>query len=159
MSDEPVVVTVAPTGPLTTREQHPRVPLAPAEIGVRVQKRFGFELDDRRRRIQMAIDQLESGKFAAPLEDEKIEDAQTTVRIAKLHAAAKPATTTARVTRRRWPLVLLLVPVLAVGAYAGRGVVFPVSEAPIPDAGHPTSGGRAEPTPDAGRPTPDAGRP
>jgi 3-keto-5-aminohexanoate cleavage enzyme len=36
MSDEPVVVTVAPTGPLTTREQHPRVPLTPAEIGVAV---------------------------------------------------------------------------------------------------------------------------
>lgn len=36
MSDRPVVVTVAPTGPLTTREQHPRVPLTPAEIGVAV---------------------------------------------------------------------------------------------------------------------------
>jgi uncharacterized protein (DUF849 family) len=36
MSDQPVVVTVAPTGPLTTREQHPRVPLTPAEIGVAV---------------------------------------------------------------------------------------------------------------------------
>jgi 3-keto-5-aminohexanoate cleavage enzyme len=30
---EPVVITVAPTGPLTTREQHPRLPLTPAEIG------------------------------------------------------------------------------------------------------------------------------
>jgi uncharacterized protein (DUF849 family) len=30
---EPVVITVAPTGPLTTREQHPGVPLSPAEIG------------------------------------------------------------------------------------------------------------------------------
>src|SRR3954451_9867023 len=36
MSDQPVVVTIAPTGPLTTREQHPRVPLTPAEIGVAV---------------------------------------------------------------------------------------------------------------------------
>jgi 3-keto-5-aminohexanoate cleavage enzyme len=35
-SDDPVVITVAPTGPLTTREQHPRVPLTPAEIGVAV---------------------------------------------------------------------------------------------------------------------------
>jgi 3-keto-5-aminohexanoate cleavage enzyme len=31
--DDPVVITVAPTGPLTTREQHPSVPLTPAEIG------------------------------------------------------------------------------------------------------------------------------
>jgi 3-keto-5-aminohexanoate cleavage enzyme len=30
---DPVVITVAPTGPLTTREEHPRVPLTPAEIG------------------------------------------------------------------------------------------------------------------------------
>jgi uncharacterized protein (DUF849 family) len=36
MSDQPVVVTVAPTGPLTTREQHPRLPLTPEEIGVAV---------------------------------------------------------------------------------------------------------------------------
>jgi uncharacterized protein (DUF849 family) len=36
MSDQPVVVTVAPTGPLTTREQHPGVPLTPTEIGVAV---------------------------------------------------------------------------------------------------------------------------
>jgi 3-keto-5-aminohexanoate cleavage enzyme len=36
MGDQPVVVTVAPTGPLTTREQHPRVPLTPPEIGVAV---------------------------------------------------------------------------------------------------------------------------
>ena len=36
MSDPPVVITVAPTGPLTTREQHPQVPLTPAEIGVAV---------------------------------------------------------------------------------------------------------------------------
>lgn len=35
MSD-PVIVTVAPTGPLTTREQHPRVPLTPREIGIAV---------------------------------------------------------------------------------------------------------------------------
>jgi 3-keto-5-aminohexanoate cleavage enzyme len=33
---EPVIVTVAPTGPLTTRERHPGVPLTPAEIGVAV---------------------------------------------------------------------------------------------------------------------------
>lgn len=33
---EPVVVTVAPTGPLTTRDRHPRVPLTPAEIGIAV---------------------------------------------------------------------------------------------------------------------------
>ena len=32
MSD-PVIITVAPTGPLTTREQHPGVPLSPTEIG------------------------------------------------------------------------------------------------------------------------------
>jgi 3-keto-5-aminohexanoate cleavage enzyme len=31
--DDPVVITVAPTGPLTTREQHPSLPLTPAEIG------------------------------------------------------------------------------------------------------------------------------
>lgn len=30
---DPVVITVAPTGPLTTREQHPELPLTPAEIG------------------------------------------------------------------------------------------------------------------------------
>jgi uncharacterized protein (DUF849 family) len=29
---DPVVITVAPTGPLTTRAQHPRVPLSPVEI-------------------------------------------------------------------------------------------------------------------------------
>ncbi len=29
---DPVIITVAPTGPLTTREQHPRVPLSPTEI-------------------------------------------------------------------------------------------------------------------------------
>jgi uncharacterized protein (DUF849 family) len=33
---DPVVVTVAPTGPLTTRVEHPGVPLTPAEIGVAV---------------------------------------------------------------------------------------------------------------------------
>jgi 3-keto-5-aminohexanoate cleavage enzyme len=32
-ADDPVVVTVAPTGPLTTREQHPGLPLSPVEIG------------------------------------------------------------------------------------------------------------------------------
>jgi 3-keto-5-aminohexanoate cleavage enzyme len=31
---DPVVITVAPTGPLTTRKEHPEVPLTPAEIGV-----------------------------------------------------------------------------------------------------------------------------
>jgi uncharacterized protein (DUF849 family) len=35
-ADDPVVVTVAPTGPLTTREQHPELPLSPQEIGVAV---------------------------------------------------------------------------------------------------------------------------
>lgn len=30
---EPVIITVAPTGPLTTRKEHPAVPLSPAEIG------------------------------------------------------------------------------------------------------------------------------
>ncbi len=33
---DPVVITVAPTGPLTTRKEHPRVPLSPAEIGAAV---------------------------------------------------------------------------------------------------------------------------
>jgi 3-keto-5-aminohexanoate cleavage enzyme len=33
---DPVIITVAPTGPLTTREQHPRVPLTPEEIGIAV---------------------------------------------------------------------------------------------------------------------------
>jgi uncharacterized protein (DUF849 family) len=33
---DPVIVTVAPTGPLTTREQHPGVPLTPEEIGIAV---------------------------------------------------------------------------------------------------------------------------
>jgi uncharacterized protein (DUF849 family) len=32
-AEDPVVVTVAPTGPLTTREQHPGLPLSPVEIG------------------------------------------------------------------------------------------------------------------------------
>lgn len=32
--DEPAIITVAPTGPLTTREQHPGLPLSPEEIGV-----------------------------------------------------------------------------------------------------------------------------
>jgi 3-keto-5-aminohexanoate cleavage enzyme len=35
-ADDPVVVTVAPTGPLTTREQHPGLPLTPQEIGIAV---------------------------------------------------------------------------------------------------------------------------
>jgi uncharacterized protein (DUF849 family) len=35
-SAEPVIVTVAPTGPLTTRAEHPAVPLTPEEIGVAV---------------------------------------------------------------------------------------------------------------------------
>jgi 3-keto-5-aminohexanoate cleavage enzyme len=33
---EKVIVTVAPTGPLTTRDDHPGVPLTPAEIGAAV---------------------------------------------------------------------------------------------------------------------------
>ena len=33
---QPVVVTVAPTGPLTTRNEHPAVPLTPEEIGIAV---------------------------------------------------------------------------------------------------------------------------
>lgn len=33
---DPVIITVAPTGPLTTREQHPGVPLTPEEIGIAV---------------------------------------------------------------------------------------------------------------------------
>jgi len=33
---EKVVVTVAPTGPLTTRAEHPEVPLTPEEIGIAV---------------------------------------------------------------------------------------------------------------------------
>jgi 3-keto-5-aminohexanoate cleavage enzyme len=32
-SDDPVIITVAPTGPLTTRENHPGLPVTPAEIG------------------------------------------------------------------------------------------------------------------------------
>jgi 3-keto-5-aminohexanoate cleavage enzyme len=36
MTDQPVVITVAPTGPLTTREHHPGLPLTPEEIGVAV---------------------------------------------------------------------------------------------------------------------------
>jgi 3-keto-5-aminohexanoate cleavage enzyme len=31
--EDPVIITVAPTGPLTTRENHPRLPVTPAEIG------------------------------------------------------------------------------------------------------------------------------
>jgi 3-keto-5-aminohexanoate cleavage enzyme len=34
--DDPVVITVAPTGPLTTRENHPGLPVHPAEIGAAV---------------------------------------------------------------------------------------------------------------------------
>jgi uncharacterized protein (DUF849 family) len=33
---EPVVITVAPTGPLTTRADHPQLPLTPIEIGTEV---------------------------------------------------------------------------------------------------------------------------
>ena len=33
---DPVVITVAPTGPLTTRKEHPAVPLTPEEIGIAV---------------------------------------------------------------------------------------------------------------------------
>jgi uncharacterized protein (DUF849 family) len=32
-SDDPVIITVAPTGPLTTRENHPGLPVTPSEIG------------------------------------------------------------------------------------------------------------------------------
>jgi 3-keto-5-aminohexanoate cleavage enzyme len=32
-ASDPVIVTVAPTGPLTTRENHPRLPVTPREIG------------------------------------------------------------------------------------------------------------------------------
>ncbi len=31
--DDPVIITVAPTGPLTTRVNHPRLPVTPREIG------------------------------------------------------------------------------------------------------------------------------
>lgn len=34
--NDSVIITVAPTGPLTTRDDHPAVPLSPAEIGVAV---------------------------------------------------------------------------------------------------------------------------
>jgi 3-keto-5-aminohexanoate cleavage enzyme len=32
-SDDPVIITVAPTGPLTTRQNHPGLPVTPREIG------------------------------------------------------------------------------------------------------------------------------
>ena len=32
-SEDPVIITVAPTGPLTTRENHPGLPVTPREIG------------------------------------------------------------------------------------------------------------------------------
>lgn len=35
-ADEPVIITVAPTGPLTTRKDHPELPVRPEEIGVAV---------------------------------------------------------------------------------------------------------------------------
>lgn len=35
---DPVVITVAPTGPLTTRDQHPDLPLTPVEIGAAVEE-------------------------------------------------------------------------------------------------------------------------
>jgi uncharacterized protein (DUF849 family) len=35
-ASDPVIITVAPTGPLTTREQHPGLPVTPAQIGVAV---------------------------------------------------------------------------------------------------------------------------
>ena len=37
---DPVVITVAPTGPLTTRDDHPRVPLTPEEIGTAVAEAY-----------------------------------------------------------------------------------------------------------------------
>src|SRR5581483_139119 len=33
VNDDPVVITVAPTGPLTTRQDHPGLPVSPREIG------------------------------------------------------------------------------------------------------------------------------
>jgi 3-keto-5-aminohexanoate cleavage enzyme len=33
VSSDPVIITVAPTGPLTTREQHPGLPVTPEQIG------------------------------------------------------------------------------------------------------------------------------
>ena len=36
MPADPVIITVAPTGPLTTRDDHPGLPLTPAEIGAAV---------------------------------------------------------------------------------------------------------------------------
>jgi 3-keto-5-aminohexanoate cleavage enzyme len=38
---DPVIITVAPTGPLTTREQHPGVPLTPVEIAEAVAEAAG----------------------------------------------------------------------------------------------------------------------
>jgi uncharacterized protein (DUF849 family) len=35
-ADEPVIVTVAPTGPLTTRENHPQLPVRPRDIAAAV---------------------------------------------------------------------------------------------------------------------------
>lgn len=32
-TDDPVIITVAPTGPLTTRENHPDLPVTPSQIG------------------------------------------------------------------------------------------------------------------------------
>jgi uncharacterized protein (DUF849 family) len=38
---DPVTITVAPTGPLTTRDDHPELPLSPAEIGAAVAEAAG----------------------------------------------------------------------------------------------------------------------
>jgi 3-keto-5-aminohexanoate cleavage enzyme len=35
-AEDPVIITVAPTGPLTTREQHPGLPVTPPQIGAAV---------------------------------------------------------------------------------------------------------------------------
>jgi 3-keto-5-aminohexanoate cleavage enzyme len=35
-NDHPAIITVAPTGPLTSRSEHPGVPLTPTEIGIAV---------------------------------------------------------------------------------------------------------------------------
>lgn len=40
-ADDPVIITVAPTGPLTTRENHPNLPVTPREIGEAVAEAAG----------------------------------------------------------------------------------------------------------------------
>jgi uncharacterized protein (DUF849 family) len=41
LRSEPAIITVAPTGPLTTRREHPAVPLTPREIGEAVAEAAG----------------------------------------------------------------------------------------------------------------------